>query len=329
MTRSSPAGAPAAGRPAVLYTRLDPLDVTAGKQLLRSHGVDVLDLADGPSPAQLAAVIGLLVGYDPVGAELFDRLPALRIVATHSAGFEMVDVDAAAVRGLWVANLPGGATEEVASHALAMALALVRGLPRFDHKVRAGGWDDPRPPLPRVPAELTCGVLGLGRIGRSFARLAGGLFGRVVGYDPGLPTDSWPQAVERHDTVEELLRRADCVSLHLPLTEATRHLLDARRLALLPRGALVVNVSRGELLDSGALAEALDSGRLAGAACDVLDQEPPAPGHPLVGRPDVLLSPHVAYLSASALRRYAETPARNVLALLETGRPVHPVLSPL
>jgi D-3-phosphoglycerate dehydrogenase len=313
----------------VLYTRLDPLDVTAGKQLLRSHGVDVLDLADGPSPAQLAAVIGLLVGYDPVGAELFDRLPALRIVATHSAGFEMVDVDVAAVRGLWVANLPGGATEEVASHALAMALALVRGLPRFDHKVRAGGWDDPRPPLPRVPAELTCGVLGLGRIGRSFARLAGGLFGRVVGYDPGLPTDAWPQAVERHDTVEELLRRADCVSLHLPLTEATRHLLDARRLALLPRGALVVNVSRGELLDSGALAEALDSGRLAGAACDVLDQEPPAPGHPLVGRPDVLLSPHVAYLSASALRRYAETPARNVLALLETGRPVHPVLSPL
>jgi phosphoglycerate dehydrogenase-like enzyme len=315
-------------RPAVLYLPMDGLDVSLGEDLLRGRGIDVLHLDQQPTPDQLDRVVAMLIGYDAGDAQLLDRLPALRLVATHSVGWDMVDPVEVRRRGLWLANVPDGATVEVASHALAMTLALVRRLPQFDRLVRQGGWDDQVPPLPRVPAELTCGVVGLGRIGRAFVAMAGGLFGRLVGYDPALPQQAWPAGVERCDAVDDLLRGADCVSLHLPLTPHTRHLLDSDRLALLPEGAVVVNVSRGELIDTAALARALASGRLGGAGCDVLPVEPPESSDPLLDCDDVLLSPHVAYLSAPALRRYVETPARNVLELLDTGHPLTPVISP-
>jgi phosphoglycerate dehydrogenase-like enzyme len=335
-TGRSPGGGAPVGpgddRPAVLYLPVGPLDVAPAEELLAAAGVEVLHLADdrtdAPTDDQLQRVVALLVGYGSVGAALLDRLPALRLVATHSAGVDMVDVAEVRARGLWLANLPDGATEEVASHAFAMALALVRRLPRFDQEVREGRWDSDASLLPRVPGALTCGVVGLGRTGRAFARLAGGAFGRVVGFDPELPDEAWPSGITACADLDELLRVSDCVSLHVPLSGATHHLLDARRLSLLPRDALVVNVSRGELVDTAALAEAVTAGRLGGAACDVLEQEPPAEGDALLRCRDVLVSPHVAYLSAASLRRYAETPARNVLALLRDGRPLHPVIAP-
>jgi len=315
--------------PAVLYLAVDPLDVTPGEQLLAEAGVEVLHIEDDPTVDQLARVVALLAGYGAAEPDLLDRLPALRMVVTHSAGVDMVDLDEVRARGLWLANLPDGATEEVASHAFAMGLALVRGLPQFDREVREGRWDSDTSLLPRVPGELTCGVVGLGRIGRAFARLAGSVFGEVVGYDPELPGDAWPPGVAPYADLDAMLNVSDCVSLHLPLSGSTRHLLDARRLFLLPQDALVVNVARGELVDTAALLHALDSGHLGGAACDVLEHEPPDPDDPLLARGDVLLSPHVGYLSAAALRRYAETPARNVLALLRDGRPLTPVITPV
>lgn len=319
---------PVADRPAALYLPLEPLDVGPGEDLLRHGGVEVLHLTDRPSPKQLGRVVAVLAGYSAVDAELLDRLPAVRMVVTHSAGVDMVDLDEVRARGLWLANLPDGATEEVAVHALAMALAVVRRLPHFDEDVREGRWDTDTSVLPQVPRELTCGVVGLGRIGCAFARLAGGVFGRVVAFDPALPSDAWPAGVEPYPDLDAMLAASDCVSLHVPLADGTRHLLDGRRLALLPQGAVVVNVSRGGLIDTSALLQSLDEGHLSGAACDVLEIEPPDPEDPVLTRRDVLLSPHVGYLSAAALRRYAETPARNVLALLSEGRPLNPVLSP-
>jgi phosphoglycerate dehydrogenase-like enzyme len=319
---------PLPSAPAALYMPLDGLDVRPGRQLLEAHGIEVLDSADDPSAQQLATVVAVLAGYDEVGRDLFDRLPALRLVATHSAGIDMVDVPAARERGIWLANLPDAATEEVAAHALAAALALARRLPQFDREVRLGRWADHAVPMPRLPQEMTCGVVGMGRIGRAFSRLAGGVFGRVIGYDPVAGSEHWPSAVHRCAEVETLLAASDCVSLHVPLTMETHGLLDARRLALLPPGAILVNVSRGELIDEAALLDALDSGRLGAAACDVLVHEPPSPEDPMLSRGDVLLSPHVAYLSEASLRRYVEAPARNVLSLLRDGRPLTPVVSP-
>jgi phosphoglycerate dehydrogenase-like enzyme len=316
--------------PIALYLPMDGLDVSAGQALLGAAGVRAVALAAGePLPDEETAshVAALMVGYSHVGEDLLRQLPALRVIATHSAGYDMVDLDAARRRGLWVCNLPDGATEEVAVHALAMALAVLRRLPGFDHLVRAGDWASiGAVGTPRRLSSLTCGVVGLGRIGRRFAGLACALFGRTVGFDPGVSAGLWPAAVERCDQLDELLRLCDCVSLHLPLTAQTRRIIDARRLGLLPPGAVIVNVARGELIDEAALVAALRAGRLGGAACDVLQEEPPAPDADVLDAPGLLLSPHVAYLSRESLRDYAEKPARNVIALLRTGRPVTPVL---
>ncbi len=314
------------GNPAVLYMPLDGLDIGPGAELLRSHGLRVLHWTDGPADDELIDVIALLIGYDPIGPGLLNRMPALRLVATHSAGYDMVDIAAVSARRLWLANLPGAATEEVAAHALAMALAGLRRLADYDRDVREGRWFSEQAALPQVPGELTCGVVGLGQIGRAFAQKALGLFGRVAGYDPA--ARSWPEGIERFAELDDLLAASHCVSLHVPLTPGTHGLIDARRLGLLPRGAVLVNVSRGSLVDEDALCKALADGQLGGAALDVFAEEPVQPGNPLLAAPGVLLSPHVAFLSASALRRYAETPARNVLALLDSGAPLTPVIRP-
>ncbi|WP_435743124.1 C-terminal binding protein [Nocardioides sp. SYSU DS0663] len=319
---------PASRCPAALYMGMDGLDVTPGHDLLRQHGIDILELSTDLTEDDLARTVALMVGYDPVDADLLERLPNLRVLATHSAGVDMVDVDAVRARDLWLANLPAGATDEVAVHALAMALALLRQLPAYDRAVRDGDWTASEVRMPRVPQELVVGVVGMGRIGQAMTSLCAGVFARVIGYDPTLPDELWPDGVERLATVEELLERSDCVSLHLPLNEDTRHLIDERRLALVPADAVVVNVARGELVDETALRAALGSGHLLGAGCDVLTNEPPESQDPIVTTPGVLVTPHVAYLSKSSLRRYAAIPAANVVAVLEQGCPLHAVVRP-
>ncbi|MEJ7691298.1 MAG: C-terminal binding protein [Nocardioidaceae bacterium] len=315
------------GRPAALYLDLEGLDPEPSFDLLRRRGVDVVLEADRPDAETLQRVVALMVGYQHVGASSFERLPGLKLVATHSAGIDMVDVAEARRRELWVTNVPAAATEEVAVHALSMLLSLVRDLPGLDADVRAGRWHDNDREAPRLPADLTLGIVGVGQIGTRLAELAAPLFGSVVGHDPQAPQERWPAGVERL-TLPDLLSRSNCISLHAPATPATSRLLGRDSLARLPRGAVVVNVARGSLVDESALLAAIESGQVAAAALDVLDGEPPPTDHPLLSHPRVLLTPHVAYLSPSSLRRYVEIPARNVLAWWEHGRPLHPVLTP-
>jgi D-3-phosphoglycerate dehydrogenase len=310
--------------PIAVYSDWDEIDITAGARALEDAGWDVRTVGSTDAEAIAAAAddaTALCIGYAEVRRELLRRLPRLRIVATLSAGYDMVDVDAAAERGVWVATIPDAAVDEVASHALALALALVRHLAWADRDVRAGAWtlgvDDP----PRVPGTLTFAVLGVGRIGRRTAELAGGVFGRVVGHDPYVPADRWPAGVQRLD-LDELLARADVLSLHLPLTRESQKIVDAALIARMPRGATLVNVSRGGLVDHPALLAALDDGQLAGAGLDVLDVEPPPPDHPALRHPRVLLTPHAAFLSDRSLAEYPLRQAENVLAWQRTGRPV-------
>ncbi|MFD7732436.1 C-terminal binding protein [Kitasatospora phosalacinea] len=319
----------AQGRPLVVFTDHDDLDPAPAVALLAGAGFDCRT-ADAPDPDAIVraarGATALLVGYATVDAALLDRLPALRLIATLSAGYEQVDVAAARARGIVVCHLPGAATEEVAVHALAAALALVRRLPQADATVRAGGWSREFAELPRRASELTVGVLGLGRIGAAFAALAAPLFGRVLGHDPR-PAATARRTAAHPVGLDELLAASDVLSVHLPLTDATRGLLDATRLARLPHGAVLVNTARAGLLDHTALLAALDTGALAGAALDVLPEEPPAPGDPLRRHPRLLLSPHSAYRSDATLRAYVEHPARNVIAWHRTGTPLTPVPS--
>jgi phosphoglycerate dehydrogenase-like enzyme len=317
----------ASSRPVAVYTDWEGLDIGPGVRALEDAGWEVRTV-DSTDRDAIAAAAGdataLCIGYALVDRALLERLDRLRIVATLSAGYDMVDVEAARERGIWVASIPDAAVEEVAAHALAMALALVRHLPWLDRGVRGGEWALDVGDPPRVPSELTFAVLGLGRIGRRAAELAAGVFGRVTGYDPYVAAERWPRRIERLDR-DELVATADVLSLHLPLTDASHRIVDADLLAQMPEDAFLVNASRGALVDHVALRAALDSGRLAGAGLDVLDAEPPPPDHPLLGHPRVLLSPHAAFMSDRALEAYPRRQAENVLAWARTGRPLTPV----
>ncbi|MPY35295.1 C-terminal binding protein [Streptomyces adustus] len=315
-------------RPVVVITDTEELDPEPGVALLTEAGFDV-KVVGSRDPEAIAGAArdadALIVGYARIDAALLDRMPRLRILATMSAGYDMIDTVEAARRGLWVTNLPGSATEEVAVHALASALALTRRLPQADAVVRAGGWNTDFTEVPRRASEMTLGLFGFGRIARALARLAAPVFGRVVAHDPH--TADWPTGVERVD-LDTLVASADVLSLHTASTSQTRGIVDAALLARTRPGAVLVNVSRGDLVDPAALLAALDSGRLAGAALDVFPVEPPAADDPLRSHPRLLLSPHSAFLSDASLRAYATEPARNVIAWWTTGLPHTPVVVP-
>lgn len=312
-----------AGRPLALYTDVVDTDPTRGIELLEQAGVTagVIGSADPDVIVREAKeASALLLGYSPVTESMLDALPQLRVVATQSVGTDIVDLEACRRRGIWVTNVVGVATEEVASHALALALGLVRGVPALDRQVRDGVWDGTTLPLRRL-SQLTVGVVGLGRIGSAFAAMVRPLVAHVVGHDPAGDVDGVENC-----SVDEVFARADLVSLHLPATPATRNLVDERRLALMRPGSMLVNVSRGELLEESAVLAALDSGHLAGAGLDVLVEEPPASAHPLVSHPRVIVTPHAAYLSEATMDAYVEVQAQSVAAVLTGNRPANVVV---
>ncbi|MBO1337983.1 C-terminal binding protein [Streptomyces sp. VRA16 Mangrove soil] len=316
------------GLPVAVITDTEELDPGPAVRLLTEAGFEAR-VVGSRDPEAIAAAAhdadALIVGYARIDAALLDRMPRVRMLATMSAGHDMIDTAEARRRGLWVANLPHAATEDVAVHALAQALALTRRLPQADAVLRSGGWSTDFAELPRRAGELTLGLLGMGRIARTLARIAAPVFGRVVAHDPHAA--DWPDGVGRVD-LDTLVADSDILSLHIPSTPATRGMIDGPLLDRMRPGSLLVNVSRGDLVDPGALLAALDSGRLAGAALDVFPVEPPAADDPLRHHPRLLLSPHSAFLSDASQRAYVTEPARNVIAWWTTGSPLTPVVTP-
>jgi D-3-phosphoglycerate dehydrogenase / 2-oxoglutarate reductase len=272
-----------------------------------------------------AGIDAFLVQYAPITAEVFEALPQLRLVSRYGVGVDAVDTDAAARHGVWVCNVPDYGTTEVALHAVAMLLALLRNVAGHDREVRAGHWDYHLGGHLHRPSSLTLGVVGLGRIGQMTAERAAPWFGAVVGYDPFLPDSAWPDGIERLD-LEEVFARSSAITLHLPLTEDTRGLVGSERLGRMPNGSYLVNTARGGLVDLDALLDALQSGQLAGAALDVLPEEPPPKGHPLLTHPRALITPHVAWYSAEAEVELRRKAAQNIVDLASTGRPTYAVV---
>lgn len=323
-------------RPLAVYTDVDDTDPTPGIALLEEHGFEVRVLGTREPAAIIEGArdaVALLPGYAPVTREMIEALPNLEIVALMSMGFDEVDVDAATEHGVWVTNVPGAATEEVATHALTLLLHSVRQLGFYLDSATPADWNERAAVAPPRLSEKTLGIIGLGRIGRELARLAGPLFGRVLGYDPLMPDTPEVQADLRRLGVQragldEVRAASDVLSLHLPLTDGTEHMVNAEFLAAMPAGSVLVNVSRGGLIDNAALVDALDSGHLAAAALDVLDVEPPPPGHPLLGRDDVLITPHIGYFSARTEIEYVRIQAQNAVSLHENGTPDSPVNRP-
>lgn len=305
------------------YTSLD-----LETEVLQAAGHELVRAACRTSQEVIAASAGaaaLLVQYAPVTADVLAGRPEVRLVSRYGVGVDGVDLEAARARGVWVCNVPDYGTQEVAMHAVAMLLALLRNLAGHDREVRAGHWDYHRGGALRRADGLTLGVVGLGRIGRLIRERAGPWFGACVGCDPYLPDGGWPAGVERLD-LPELFARSSAVTLHLPLTPETSALVGRELLGQLPKGAVLVNTARGGLVDPDAVLAALDEGRLAGVALDVLPEEPPPPDHPLLGHPGALVTPHVAWYSVEAEAELRRKAAQNIVDWARTGRPTYAVV---
>jgi D-3-phosphoglycerate dehydrogenase / 2-oxoglutarate reductase len=243
--------------------------------------------------------------------------PSVRVIGRAGVGLDTIDLEQAAERGVAVFNQPAYGAPEVATHALALLLALERRLAAADAYVRAG-WQGPLG-LGRIRAldEATAGVIGGGRIGQAFATRVQPLVREVLVFDPA-PV-SLPPGVERTASLPALLERSDVVSLHLPLIPATRGLIGRDELSQLPAGAIVINVARGGILDEDALADLLHSGHLAGAGLDVFATEPLPDGSPLLTTPNTLLTPHSASVSERSAHRLSHWTIGDAIEYLASG----------
>jgi D-3-phosphoglycerate dehydrogenase / 2-oxoglutarate reductase len=299
----------------------------AERARLAAAGV-ALDCLDGHDPAELAErgpdVAALFVYHAQVDAPLVAALSGCRIVVRCGSGYDNIDVAAARAAGIEVAYVPDYGIDEVADHAFALLLACSRQVPLSDRRLRAGEWlpADALAPMRRLRG-ATLGLLGFGRIAQAVARRAVGFGMEVLATDPrGTVPDDLPVTLVDEAT---LLASADVLSLHLPLTPATRGLLGAERLAALKPGAILVNTSRGEIVDEAALLAALDAGTLAAAGLDVFEHEPLEAGDPLLARDDVVVTPHSAAFSQDALAELGRRAVDEAIRVLGGTAARHPV----
>ncbi|MEV5729885.1 MULTISPECIES: 2-hydroxyacid dehydrogenase [Streptomyces] len=302
---------------------------TAGAGLARlfpaETDVTVVEATDEDRAALRAARV-IVTALAPVTAEHLAAAPDLALVQCASHGYDYVDTSAARARGVTVCTIgsSGAEARNVAEQTFALLLALAKRLVPAHNALVEADWALPR--LQRSLTELsgkTLGIVGLGQIGREVARRAAAFDMTVVyaGRRRAAPETEERLGGALHVPLEELLRTADYITLHAPLTDETRHLLDAERLALLKPTAFVVNTARGALIDQDALADALERGALAGAGLDVFDPEPPTPALRLLKAPNVVLSPHAAGVTRETVVRIAMAAVRNASDFLAGGVP--------
>lgn len=286
-------------------------------RLAEAHEVEVWPERMPPDYDELrrrtAEAEGLLsMLTDRVDADLIDASPRLKAIANYAVGYDNVDVEAAASKGIPVGNTPDVLTDATADLAFALLLAAARKLPEAATSIRAGEWVtwEPAAYLGYDVHGATLGIVGGGRIGEAVARRASGFAMEVLVHSRS-----------RGVSLSELLERSDFVSLHCPLTPETRHLIDAAALAAMKPTAIIVNTARGPIVDQAALAAALHDGTIAGAALDVTDPEPLPADDPLLSAPNLLVVPHVGSATHSAREKMADLAVDNLLAALD-GRPM-------
>lgn len=317
----------------IAFTDFVQPDLVLETKMIEKAGLDMVvadphcttedEVIDFAKTTGAEAIVSL---YAPIGAKAFAALPNLRIVSVPLVGVDAIDTEAAKEAGVWIAHIPDAWVSEVGVHAAAMALSLIRHLPFYDRSVREKRWDYQEPGILHRPHEMTFALFGCGRIGQQAARSAQPSFKRVIGYDPYMPADRWPDWIKRVDTPEALFEQSTVVSLHSPLTPETHHIVNADLMSRMQMGSYIVNASRGALIDPAALLEALNSGQIGGAGLDVFEQEPPDPKDPLLHHPRTLVSPHAAYYSVEADEEGRGRAIQNVIDFNLSGRPNHPIV---
>ncbi|MDP3069821.1 MAG: hydroxyacid dehydrogenase [Opitutaceae bacterium] len=296
----------------------DALEVLTPHVRLAGPNIPAAFTVPGEPAAADAAIVGVQRSWD---AAAFAAAPRLRVIARTGIGYDNVDVPAASAAGVCALNTPDAPTESTAEFAIALMFAVARRVATADHNSKAGAWKVDATVLGFDLAGKTLGLVGFGRIARRVTEIARAIRMDVRVFDPLVSSEAIAAAgATRCADLSELLRQARVLSLHAPLTPATRGLIGAAQLALLPAGAILINTARGPLINEAAVLAALDAGRLAGAGLDVWEREPVAADHPLFRHPRVIATPHMAAYTDEGRRRSHVAAAEGVLAVLRGDR---------
>jgi len=302
-------------KPVILVTAAD----LAPEALALLQGYEVIYAGKTPTEEDIVALcqrhdpVGIIVRYSKVGSAAIAAAPSLRVISKHGSGTDTIDKVAAAARGVEVRAAAGANANAVAEQALALMLACAKSIPVLDARMHAGHWDK----ATHKSVELygkTVGLVGLGAIGLRFARMASAMGMEVLGFDPY--AKELPEFMTRVE-LKTLWQNADVISLHCPLTDENRNLLDGATLAKCKRGVIIVNTARGGLVDEAALLEGLRSGQVHSAGLDSFSVEPMAPGHPFQNEPGLILSPHIGGVTSNAYVNMGVAAARNARSVIE------------
>src|SRR5215471_14915518 len=288
-----------------------------GVELLKKTGWNIVQTTKESLPGELAEAEALIVrSATRVTSELMDQGPHLRVVGRAGVGVDNIDLDEATKRGILVMSTPGGSSVSVAEHTIALLLALVRQIPRFDAAMREGKWE--KSSSGAEVRDKTLGLVGLGRIGREVAIRAAGFDMRLLAFDPYLSEAAAGELSVELVPLEKLFAESDFISLHTPVGPQTQGMINVAALAQMKKGVRIINAARGELINEADLAAALKSGHVAGAALDVFAEEPPK-NSPLIGLANVIATPHVAGSTAEAQEELGIQVAAQVRDYLAEG----------
>jgi D-3-phosphoglycerate dehydrogenase len=302
-------------------------NLDAARAVVATVGADLV-LAKAPTPEAIIEVArdadAILTTYAKVTTEVVQALTRCKIISRFGIGVDNVDIATATGKGIVVTKVPDYCIDEVSDHAMALLLAIVRKIPFSNTRVQGGQWAMPTVvPIHRLRGRVL-GLVGFGRIPQLVAPKAQAFGIKVVTYDPFVPKDVLTKAGVEHVEFDTLVKTADYISLHCPLMPETHHLFNAAVFSKMKPGSYLVNTGRGPLIDEAALAQALDKGQLAGAALDVVEKEPPTDS-PILGRDNVILTPHTAFYSEESLLELQTKAAQEVVRVLSGEAPRNPV----
>jgi D-3-phosphoglycerate dehydrogenase len=288
-----------------------------------------LRMAKSPSAEDILAVAreadAILVTYAKLPGDLLRQLARCKVIGRFGLGVDNIDLPAARELGIVVTYVPDYCMQEVSDHAMALLLALARKIPYSNKLVQSGRWEMPAvAPLRRLAGQVL-GLVGFGGIPRALAPKAKSFGLKVLAHDPYVGADVFSAHGVEGVGFDDLLARADLISVHAPLMPATRGMINAGAFAKMKKGVLIVNTARGPLIDEAALLQALDSGRVGGAALDVVATEPLPKDSPLLGRDNLILTPHTGFYSIEALEELQTKCASDVARVLSGEKPVYPV----
>jgi len=312
----------------VLITDYQWTDIEIEKEVLAQADAEPVVATTGEEAEfiELAAdADAILTCWKNVTAAVLDNAPKCLMVSRYGVGVDNIDVDHASKLGMLVTKVPDYCMEEVSDHAMALLLSSARRVAFFSKMTSSGEWDLKKgKPIPRLRGQ-TLGLLGYGHIGRTIAPKAIGFGMKVITYDPVLEPGPLGDSITAVADMETVLRESDYISIHLPLIESTRGLMNAKAFDLMKPTAFLINTSRGPVVDEKDLEKALKEGKIAGAALDVMVEEPPPSDHPLLSLPNFIATPHVAFYSEASIEELQRKAAGNVVQVLRGEVPEHVV----